>query len=90
MAGATALPRENGELVFDAPWRGRIFGLALGVVRARGIDWEEFRQRLMAAIEADPARQYYESWIAALDALVVDLGLASAEELEARAARIDR
>ena len=55
MAGATALPRENGELVFDAPSQGRIFGLALGVVRARGIDWEEFRQRLMAAIEADPA-----------------------------------
>ncbi|HEY3096162.1 MAG TPA: nitrile hydratase accessory protein [Acidimicrobiia bacterium] len=90
MAGASALPRQNGELVFEAPWQGRMFGLALGVVRKLGLDWEEFRRRLIAAIDADPARQYYESWIAALDALVVDLGLASAEELEARAARIDR
>jgi nitrile hydratase accessory protein len=89
MAGAAALPRQNGELVFEAPWQGRVMGLALGVMHDRGLDWDEFRARLIAAIEADPARPYYESWTAALTALVVDLGLASTEELETRASHVE-
>ena len=56
MAGTAALPRENGELVFDAPWQGRVLGMALAVVQERGLDWDEFRQRLIAAIDADPTR----------------------------------
>ena len=89
MAGAAALPRQNGDLVFDAPWQGRVLGLALGVVHQRGLEWDEFRRRLIAAIDADPARPYYESWTAALSALVVDMGLASAEDLDTRAARMN-
>jgi nitrile hydratase accessory protein len=89
MAGVAALPRENGELVFDAPWQGRVFGLALGIVHQHDLDWDDFRRRLMAAIEADPARPYYESWTVALCGLVVDLGVASAEDLETRAARTE-
>jgi nitrile hydratase accessory protein len=89
MAGASALPRQNGELVFDAPWQGRVLGMALAVVQQRGLDWDEFRRRLIAAIDADPARPYYESWTAALTDLVVDLGVARTEELDARAARVE-
>lgn len=89
MTGAAALPRRNGELVFEAPWQGRVFGLALGLVRQHGLDWEEFRRRLIAAIDADAERPYYESWIAALDALVVDLGVATPKDLQTRAARIE-
>jgi nitrile hydratase accessory protein len=89
MAGAAALPRQNGELVFDAPWQGRVLGMALAVVQQRGLDWDEFRRRLIAAIDADPARPYYESWTAALTDLVVDLGVARADELDARAARVE-
>jgi nitrile hydratase accessory protein len=84
MSGSTALPRQNGELVFDAPWQGRVLGLALAVVQRRGVAWDEFRRHLIAAIEAEPTGPYYESWTAALSSLVVDLGLASAEELQTR------
>jgi nitrile hydratase accessory protein len=87
MTGASALPRENGELVFDAPWQGRLLGMALAVVYERGIDWDEFRERLIAAIDADPTRPYYESWTAALTDLVVDHGVISERELDMRAAR---
>ncbi len=88
MAGAVALPRENGELVFKAPWQGRVFGLAVGIVQQRGLEWEEFRRRLITAIDGDPERPYYESWTAALNALVVDLGVATAADLEGRVANI--
>ena len=89
MAGEAALPRQNGELVFDAPWQGRVLGMALAVVQELGLDWDEFRQRLIAAIDADPTRPYYESWTAALTDLVVDLGVASAVDVDARAAHVE-
>jgi nitrile hydratase accessory protein len=82
LGGAVAPPRSNGELVFAAPWEGRAFGMALVVVDRLGLDWDEFRQRLIAAIADDPARPYYESWSAALEALVTDLGVVDAVELE--------
>jgi nitrile hydratase accessory protein len=89
MTGEAALPRENGELVFDAPWQGRVLGMALALVEQHELDWDDFRQRLIAAIDADPTRPYYESWTAALTDLVVDLGVASADDVVARAAHVD-
>ena len=82
MAGAAALPRANGELVFEAPWQGRVLGMALALVETRGLDWDDFRQRLIGAIAADPERPYYESWTAALTELVVDTGIASLDEVD--------
>jgi hypothetical protein len=69
--GPAAPPRSNGELVFDAPWQARVFGLAAAVVETRfGGDREPFRQHLIAAIAAEPERPYWESWTFALEALV--------------------
>ena len=89
MTGEAALPRQNGELVFDAPWQGRVLGMALALVERRGLDWDEFRTRLIAAIDADPSRPYYESWTAALTDLVIDLDFAGADEVASRAARLE-
>ena len=50
--GAAAPPRENGELAFSAPWEGRLFGLTMTLVEAGRLDWEAFRQRLIARIAA--------------------------------------
>ena len=77
MAGPAAPPRRNGELVFDAPWEGRVFGMAIGVVEALGLPWSAFQQQLIGAIAAVPERPYYESWLAALEALVAEQGIAS-------------
>jgi nitrile hydratase accessory protein len=81
MTGAAALPRDNGEIVFDAPWQGRAFGLAVVLTETLGGDWERFRHELIAAVDDDPDRPYYESWVSALEALVVDEGLATADDL---------
>ncbi len=65
------LPRRNGELAFDAPWQGRVFALVAAVVEhAFGGDREPFQRQLITAIAADPGRPYWESWTAALEALV--------------------
>jgi hypothetical protein len=67
------LPRQNGELVFEAPWQGRVLAMAVGVVQSQGLDWDDFRRRLIAAIAEDPDRPYYESWTIALERLVTDV-----------------
>jgi nitrile hydratase accessory protein len=97
MTGGAAPPRSNGELVFDEPWQARAFGVAVGLVREQKVDWEEFRRRLIDEIgawESDrrgapgDAYAYYEHWLAALERLVIETGMVSAEELEAEARQI--
>jgi nitrile hydratase accessory protein len=84
--GPAALPRRNGELVFEAPWEGRAFGIA-AALEARGVyDWDEFRARLIDRIASGAPEPYYESWLAALEALAVARGLVTPADLETRAA----
>jgi len=88
MDGAGALPRDNGELVFSAPWEARALALAVALVERLRLPWDFFRRHLIEAVAADPDRPYYESWAVALEAFVVELGisdgaaLASAEPAE--------
>ena len=42
MQGELALPRSNGELVFDAPWEGRAFGIAVALNESGAYEWGEF------------------------------------------------
>jgi len=55
------------------------------VVEDRGLVWDDFRRRLIAAIAADPDRPYYESWTTALTDLVVEAGVVTRDDLDARA-----
>ncbi len=77
------LPRDNGELVFDAPWQARAVALAVAIVERAEVGWDAFRHRLMSAIAAEPERPYYESWAVALESLVLSLGLTELAELDA-------
>jgi hypothetical protein len=74
-AGPTAPPRRNGELVFEAPWQARAFGLCLAVLELKGLGWDAFRPHLAAAVAADPNGDYYDAFGVALDRFVAELGL---------------
>ena len=50
-----SLPRDNGELVFDAPWQARALAIAVAVVERLDLPWDAFRRRLMAEIADGPA-----------------------------------
>jgi nitrile hydratase accessory protein len=77
-----SLPRDNGELIFDAPWQARALAIAVAVVERLGLPWDAFRHRLMASIAEDPGRPYYESWTVALESLVVAEEIATAAALD--------
>jgi nitrile hydratase accessory protein len=92
-SGPAAPPRDNGELVFAAPWESRAFGVALALHAAGRIDWEEFRQALIAEIGAWEAAHpsgdgwsYYECWLRSLERVISGQGLVGAGDLRARAA----
>ena len=86
-------PRANGELVFDAPWESRAFGLAAALCERGFYEWDEFRRELIASIrewERSPDEQwgYYRHWLASLEALAVEKGLVGRDEVDALAAEI--
>lgn len=94
-AGPAAPPRDNGELVFAAPWESQAFGLALALTEAGQIGWEDFRRCLIAEIGRWEAGHpdgeewsYYRCWLAALERVVGDRGLAGAGDLWARAQQL--
>jgi hypothetical protein len=66
------LPRSNGELAFDEPWQGRALGMAIALVEALGVEWDDFRRQLIAAIDAEPDRPYWDSWATALEVFVAE------------------
>jgi nitrile hydratase accessory protein len=91
------IPRRNGELVFEAPWQARAFGLAMAVTSSDTvISWEEFRQTLIDEIGAWQEEHgvdadgfsYYERWLRALERALVSRGLLSDAELAGAAEAI--
>ena len=85
LGGVTAVPRRNGELVFEEPWQGRVFGMAVALSEQGLLPWEEFRQALIAEIAA-AARggefRYFHAWLAAFEQVLATRGAVRAEELE--------
>ncbi|MGH7856123.1 MAG: nitrile hydratase accessory protein, partial [Candidatus Binatia bacterium] len=52
MADAAALPRRYGELVFEAPWLARAFGIGVALCRCGLYEWSDFQRSLAEAISA--------------------------------------
>jgi nitrile hydratase accessory protein len=95
LTGPAAPPRRNGELVFEAPWESRVFGLTMSLHRAGTFEWEEFRRLLIAEIGAwerdAPAGtpwSYWACWQAALERLLAARGLCAPPELAGRVAAL--
>jgi len=88
MTGAAALPRKNGELVFDEAWQGRIFGMTVAMSHESCFRWREFQSHLIQEI-AHAEREgegstYYERWLHAFEQLLADKGLLDAAALAER------
>ncbi len=90
MEGGAALPRSNGELVFEAPWEGRAFGIAVSLNERGLYPWRAFRDGLVDEIAHDDGdgapTSYYQRWLATLEGLLVQQGVVTPQELAQRAA----
>ena len=85
MDGFGRVHRENGEPVFHQRWEGRVFGMLLtgGGLPPTPID--VFRHR---GERLDPLKyldsSYYERWLAAMEAALIEAGTLSRKEIEAK------
>ena len=82
----------NGEVVFDAPWQGRLFGMARALSEQGVYHWDEFREHLIKEIaDWDQHHQpgddyhYYDLFLLALTKLLAQKGICLQDELTNRA-----
>ena len=92
--GQLAPPTANGEVIFEAPWQGRVFGMARLLAEEGHYTWDEFRAHLIEKIgqwdrskaAADPAAayRYYDHFLAAFQSLLAEKGLLDDGAVRAR------
>ena len=91
LAALPPLPRDADGPVFEAPWQAQAFALAVTLSERGHFSWATWARTLadeLAAADArgepDDGSRYYHHWVAALERLVVELGLSAATVLEER------
>lgn len=99
LTGTVTPPMVNGELAFDAPWQGRVFGMARGLAERGVFEWDTFRARLIEQIASfdrtldrnavvsgmsTPDFHYYDHFLQALESLLVDRSIIAPGELLTR------
>jgi nitrile hydratase accessory protein len=91
-AGATGavpgIPRDNDGPVFREPWEAQAFAMALALHERGLFTWSEWAAVLAAEIkraqangDPDTGETYYRHWLATLENLVAEKGVASPETL---------
>lgn len=83
-------PRKEGKLFFNEAWQRTVFGMALALSKQGHFEWEDFRQNLIANIEAweheagdgTSRWDYYERYTTALIATLEHCGILKSGELK--------
>ena len=87
-AAVPSIPRDTEGPVFREPWEAQAFAMALAL-HARGLfTWKEWAatladeiKRAQAAGDPDTGETYYRHWLNALERLVAEKGIATADTL---------
>ena len=85
LPGQTSPPMANGEIVFDAPWQSRVFGMARALCEQGLFTWDEFREHLIVQIEGDTSEgdyDYFGHFLGALTLLLAKKQVFSTHELD--------
>jgi len=87
-ASVPGIPRDAEGPVFREPWEAQAFAMTL-VLHQRGLfNWKEWAEALAAEIkraqaagDPDTGETYYQHWLAALERLVAQKGVATRDTL---------
>jgi nitrile hydratase accessory protein len=82
------IPRDADGPVFREPWEAQAFSMAVALHQRGLFTWPEWAaalaheiKRAQAAGDPDTGETYYRHWLAALEGLVADKGVASRDTL---------
>jgi|AP95_1055475.scaffolds.fasta_scaffold76620_3 nitrile hydratase accessory protein len=91
LAATPSLPIGDDGPLFAEPWQAQAFAMAVRLSAEGHFTWPEWVQYLSTEIAADKDKvsdnnleTYYNQWLAALEKLVTDKGLASRGEMTGR------
>jgi nitrile hydratase accessory protein len=91
LADLPRLPRDEAGPVFAEPWQAQAFALAVKLSEQGHFTWKEWAAALASELKAaadcgepDDGSHYYEHWVAALERLVTEKGLAERQALAER------
>lgn len=88
---APYIPKDDGEVVFSAPWEARAFAMVVKLHDAGHFTWKQWVDAFSAEIaraensehvKAGHTDDYYECWLAAMENLLKQQGLMTDESLE--------
>jgi nitrile hydratase accessory protein len=87
-AAVPGVPRDGQGPVFREPWEAQAFAMALALQQRGLFTWGEWAatlgeeiKRAQRAGDPDTGETYYRHWLATLERLVAEKGVASAETL---------
>jgi len=87
----TPIPQKKDDgPIFQTPWEARAFAMTVKLWENELFNWEEFKDRLIAEIakgEALPDGKqptYYESWLLALEKLLIHKGILTKSKIMER------
>ena len=89
LAALSGLPRDADGPVFAEPWQAQAFALAVQLNATGAFTWAQWAQALsreLAGDSTDNGSRYYQHWVAALEALTTERGLAAVPEMLRRKA----
>jgi len=82
------IPRDENGPVFRAPWEAHAFAMALALYQKGLFAWSERSAMLgeeikkaQAAGDPDTGETYYHHWLAALERMIAEKGVTSAQSL---------
>jgi nitrile hydratase accessory protein len=82
------IPRDDDGPVFHEPWEAQAFAMALALHERGLFTWNEWAaalareiKRAQAGGDPDTGETYYRHWLATLEALVAEKGVATADTL---------
>ena len=88
MSELPRLPRDNDGPVFAEPWEALAFALAVRLSEQGHFTWKEWAAALAGELKAaadrgepDDGSRYYHYWLAALERLAAEKGLADSAAL---------
>ncbi len=92
MSAAEAIPGlllgRDGEPVFDAPWQAQAFAMTVALHEKGVFTWSEWAATLGREIadggHGDGNDGYYAAWLAALENIMAQKGVATVSELQDR------
>jgi nitrile hydratase accessory protein len=87
-AAVPGIPRDTDGPVFREPWEAQAFAMTLALYERGLFTWPEWSaalaaeiKRAQAAGDPDTGETYYRHWLAALERIVADKGVADAGTL---------